>query len=353
MMKRFGRTSFRRPSYRRERGLGKALRIGIETPAGVRLVARDLRHRRALGENQAVAGEPDDDAIEGRAHRGVADPADQVAPPHEIADLERRMPDAARRRDGEGGIVAGHRALAGLLRDAVMDGAAMGWRRLEGEVAVFAHGEMSPQSDGQADIVSVIGNGGRGLEPGVDQQLDAAQGEQIAQLQLRHRHAGVLGGDLGEMHGVIGSSRAHPVQFAFIVIKGVGEGHAAAEHRRAGLVGENDVIAALAQFHRQRRSNFVGAQDHRHVGVGGRDEIREGSRVHGHPATPGFIVRVMLPMHGPRHGGWGRVVGFPGQTRRVRRGNVALLTRPSCPRRDYALPVCETATKPSKRGGPR
>jgi hypothetical protein len=78
--------------------------------------------------------------------------------------------------------------------------------------------------------------------------------------------------------------KARSLQFALVVEQGVEEGHAAAQHRRAGLVAENDVIAGLAQFHGKRRGGLVGPQYHRQIGVGGRNKIGKGRRAHGLPS---------------------------------------------------------------------
>jgi hypothetical protein len=101
----------------------------------------------------------------------------------------------------------------------------------------------------------------------------------------------------GSLSAVINAALKNTSRFAEMksFFDGVGEGHAAPQHRRAGFMAENDAIACLAQFNGQSRGGFIDPEDDREIAVDGGNEIRKRSRAHG------------LPPRNPAHNGSGSI----------------------------------------------
>ncbi len=145
---------------------------------------------------------------------------------------------------------------------------------LHRHVAVDAGGKARAQPDRRRREGAQIRGDGIFLQPRVDEEIEAAERHQVDETHARHRDRFRRRGHRQHLDQALDADRRYALERRPFAPQRVVEGHAAAEHRRHRIVRQHDAPAGMAEMDGDRRSDLVGAEEHRQRRAGGKGHRR-------------------------------------------------------------------------------
>jgi hypothetical protein len=111
---------------------------------------------------------------------------------------------------------------------------------LDGNVAIYTHGEVRTEANRQADDAAIIRRHAMSLHAGVNQNLRRKSRNEVGQMKGRHGDPARFRQNRSDLHGCLGALAFDPFDHCPVAEQGVVEGHRATNDRREGIVAQND-----------------------------------------------------------------------------------------------------------------